>query len=137
MPTDVFTRVIVCLQIYTELRIDLVYQGKPYYAHYTDFRVDGEESNYRLHVKGYDGTAGDSFSIHDGAYFSTYDADHDSSRNNCAELDHGAWWYKDCYGCNLNGEWAAKDKTGVIWKGLSENESVSLIEMKVRSRGSY
>ena len=38
-----------------------------------------------------------------GMQFSTFDADHDLSSDNCAIAYHGAWWYNSCHASNLNG----------------------------------
>lgn len=64
------------------LRIEMEdWAGKKYYAVYNHFRVDGLKHNYRLHVSGYHGNAGDSMTSlwenHDGMPFSTKDKDND------------------------------------------------------------
>ncbi|XP_060570772.1 ficolin-2-like [Ruditapes philippinarum] len=41
-----------------------------------------------------------------GQDFSTYDHDVDAWYNaGCALVNHGAWWYSQCYAANLNGEY--------------------------------
>lgn len=82
----------VCVNLYvyvcflcvedTMLRIEMEdWSGKKYYAVYNYFRVDGLKHNYRLHVSGYHGNAGDSMTSlwenHDGMPFSTKDKDND------------------------------------------------------------
>ncbi|CAG5116206.1 unnamed protein product [Candidula unifasciata] len=119
-------------QGYTELRFDLQYQGKPYFAHYSNVKVASEVFSYYLEVSGYSGTSGDSFSLHNGQAFSTFDRDHDTSAVNCAERSHGAWWYKSCYGSNLNGLWAEDSEQGIIWEAMSSYVSLDSAEMKVR-----
>ena len=54
------------------------------YAEYRTFHIDGESDHYRLHVSPYSGTAGDSFSYHNGMQFSTKDGDHDVYIGYCA-----------------------------------------------------
>lgn len=45
---------------------------------------------------------------HNGAEFSTYDRDQDTdSAVNCPEEYHGAFWYKDCYKFNPNGNYGS------------------------------
>ncbi|XP_060561066.1 protein scabrous-like [Ruditapes philippinarum] len=74
------------------------------YAQYDTFRVDDEDSNFRLHVNGFSGNCGDSLRYHDGNMFSTKDRDNDESADeNCAHIFEGAWWYKYCHKSNLNG----------------------------------
>ena len=78
-----------------------------YYAEYSEFNVSGESRNYELHVSGYSGNVGDSFSWHSGAMFTTYDRDNDpftssSYNNNCAVWLGGGFWYKNCAYCLVN-----------------------------------
>ena len=59
-------------------------------AMYDNFQVKSEEEGYELVVNGYQGSAGDSFSIHNGMKFSTFDVDNDDApvefwKGNCAE----------------------------------------------------
>lgn len=44
------------------------------------------------------------FSYHNGAPFSTVDADHDETTTNCA-ADYGSapWWYRNCWSGSING----------------------------------
>ena len=88
------------------IRFDLEdFSGKQVYAEYNLFYFDGEKDNYRLHVKSYSGTAGDSFTGHNGMQFSTKDRDHDKATGNCATSFSGAWWYNKCHLSNLNGRY--------------------------------
>ena len=52
------------------------------------------QENYILRVAGYQGgLGGDSFSYHDGKYFSTKDRDVDQVADiHCARRFKGAWW---------------------------------------------
>ena len=44
--------------------------------------------------------------------FSTYDQDNDNNANmNCAQMYGGGWWYNDCSGTSLNGDFP----TTMIW----------------------
>ena len=115
------------------IRFDLEdFNGKKVYAEYKLFYIDGERDNYRLHVKSYSGTAGDSFTGHNGMQFSTRDRN-----GGCANNHHGAWWYIGCHLSNLNGRYLNGPHTsyadGVNWyhfKGY--HYSVKKTEMKVR-----
>ena len=55
-----------------------------------------------------------------GMRFTTLDADHDSSSNNCAVSYHGSWWYKNCYDANLNGQYH-NSYSITSWKGIVWN----------------
>ncbi|CAG5123958.1 unnamed protein product, partial [Candidula unifasciata] len=119
---------------YTELRIDLVYQGKSYYAIY-QVSIGDESSNYRLTLSGYSGDAGDSFSYNSGSDFSTPDRDNDKdARRNCAEISGGGgWWYNACTQANLNGKHGVKGSQGMIWEALNPDQPVTSYEMKLRN----
>ena len=117
------------------IRFDLEdFSGKKVYAEYKLFYIDGERSDYRLHVKSYSGTAGDSFTHHDGMPFSTKDR---GRSRNCATTYTGAWWYRGCHRSNLNGKYLkgkhSSYANGINWyhfKGY--HYSLKKTEMKVR-----
>ena len=60
-------------------------------------RVEGEDQEYKLHIGGYTGTAGDSMTgrhPNNGMRFSTRDRDNDGlSSVNCAQSYSGGWWF--------------------------------------------
>ncbi|XP_061186902.1 ficolin-1-like [Saccostrea echinata] len=107
---------------FTVLRIELEMGKESAYAEYSSFYVAGEEDNYRIHVSGYSGTAGDGISCH-GQYcsnnvqFSTHDNDNDkNSDENSAQLFKGAWWYNRGHRSNLNGEYGNDNfAKGINW----------------------
>jgi len=72
-----------------------------YYAEYSAFVVQGEQTNYTLHASGYSGNAGkDSFS---GMMFCTHDRDNDLySSVNCAAITGGGFWHKTCGWSEVN-----------------------------------
>lgn len=89
------------------MRIDVIaqYGGRRYWAEYRTFRVDDEATGYRLHVGGYSGTAGDSFTMSyeslNGTKFSSRDRDNDMDVfRHCAALDNegagSGFWYHSC-----------------------------------------
>jgi len=92
-----------------KLRFDLQFLNLSWsFAEYSSFVVLRETHNYRLHVSGYSGNAGDALSYQNGMMFTTYDRDNDpwtDSRynNNCAVHRGGGFWYKDCGWCKVNG----------------------------------
>ncbi|XP_065056473.1 uncharacterized protein LOC135684750 [Rhopilema esculentum] len=122
------------------IRFDLEdVDGKRVFAEYSTFYIDGQEKQYTLHVSSYSGTAGDSFSGHNGQRFSTKDKDNDIWGKNCATEFHGAWWYGQCHSSNLNGKYLNgphnSHANGVNWYAFKgHNNSLKRTIMKVRPR---
>ncbi|NWW50121.1 TENA protein, partial [Pedionomus torquatus] len=117
-----------------ELRVDLRDKGETAYAVYDRFSVGDAKSRYRLRVDGYDGTAGDSMTYHNGRSFSTFDKDNDSAITNCALSYKGAFWYKNCHRVNLMGRYGDNSHSqGVNWFHWKGHEySIQFAEMKLR-----
>jgi ficolin len=90
------------------------------YANYQQFKIDDESSNFLLHVSGFSGDCGDSFSFQNGEMFTTKDRDNDQWDGNCAQTYEGAWWYKMCHYSNLNGRYLFGNHSsyanGVNWR---------------------
>jgi len=85
-------------------------------------------------------------SYHLGMYFSTKDRDNDASgKRDCADLERGGWWYKDCSKVNLNGLYLYGDAshlpghfkwqgiTWYTWKGYEY--SFAAVKMMIREYG--
>ena len=74
-----------------------------------------------------------------GQQFSTYDNSHDhSSGQNCATAGHGAWWYNDCKGSDLNGQYGDNQYAmGIFWWTWSTADTnwLSGADMKLRPCG--
>ncbi|XP_061186864.1 ficolin-1-like [Saccostrea echinata] len=107
---------------FTVLRVELKYGAESVYAEYSCFYIAGEDDNYRIHVSGYSGTAGDGISCttdhcNNDAQFSTFDNDNDSEGSaNHAQRWLGAWWYHDGHRSNLNGEYGNNNHgKGISW----------------------
>lgn len=124
-----------------ELRVDLRNQhDQPFYAVYNSFRVGDESMNYRLVLGShYTGDAGNSLVHQNMAFFTTYDADHDSSSGeNCASNNQhgGGWWYTQCDSCNLNaryGVFSDYNPGGIDWDNLPGGKlGLTRTEMKIR-----
>lgn len=118
------------------MRVDLRAGSEAVFAQYDFFRVDSAAENYRLHLEGYHGTAGDSMSYHSGSVFSTRDRDPNNLLIPCAVSYRGAWWYRNCHYANLNGLYGSTvDHQGVSWYHWKGFEfSVPFTEMKLRPR---
>ena len=89
-----------------ELRLDLEDgEGNKVTRTYQEFRVEGPENKYRLHVRRGDTPAGstDLMAYHNNMYFSTKDRDNDKSSSHCAHVYKGGWWYNACHSTNPNG----------------------------------
>ncbi|XP_067848269.1 fibrinogen-like protein 1-like protein [Heptranchias perlo] len=87
--------------------------GEMKWAEYDPFRIDDEESKYKIRLGLYQGTAADALTqdteayVHDNQKFTTKDSDNDNYFRNCAKLElngvpGGGWWYNACAGANLN-----------------------------------
>ncbi|XP_028411123.1 fibrinogen C domain-containing protein 1-A-like [Dendronephthya gigantea] len=123
-----------------ELRIDMEdTSATTSYAHYDSFNVSSENTKYKLNVGGYNGTAGDSLSYHNGMAFTTKDSDNEVMGYNCAGRYKGAWWYRTCHESNLNGFYYyghhALHADGVNWKAWKGYYySLKSTSMKIRPR---
>ncbi|TNN56155.1 Angiopoietin-2 [Liparis tanakae] len=74
-----------------QLRIQLSdWEGNSEFSQYDQFSLQGEAQNYRIHLKGFSGTAGKISSIgQPGSDFSTKDADNDKCVCKCSQLTTG------------------------------------------------
>ena len=115
-----------------ELEINLRYKEKTGCAHYADFSVGDEGTNYILSIGSFYGSAGDSLSYHNGRQFSTVDRGNDASNANCVVNHGGGWCFGGCDHSNLNGNWGLKEDFGVEWAKFAGADSVSYSEMKIR-----
>ncbi|XP_066304201.1 uncharacterized protein [Branchiostoma lanceolatum] len=74
---------------------------------YDEFKVAGEDDNYRLTLSGFTGRADSCMeragSDLNGMAFSTIDRDNDRAGYSCAERLKGGWWYNSCSLLMLNG----------------------------------
>ena len=118
-----------------ELRIDMQTTSAAKHTWtYQEFRVDGPEDNYRLHISQGEGTTGsfDAMAYQNNWPFSTRDRDNDGRSGNCAVSYPGGWWYNNCFHTNLN----AVHGTYFLWWITSSASSyrLSSVEMKVRAK---
>ena len=91
-----------------ELRFDLEDEsGIKVTRTYQEFRMEGPENKYRLHIGGGDTPAGarDFMAHNNNRYFSTKDRDNDEvgGGGNCAREWKGGWWWSSCGYTNPNG----------------------------------
>ena len=123
------------------MQVDLThFNGATAYAQYTTFSIGDNSTEYTLNIGGnYTGTAGDTISMtyNNGMKFTTYDNDNDQWPQNCAHSSncYGAWWYKDCTYCNLNGYYytsAIFNSKSIFWYSWAGVESLKAAEMKVK-----
>ena len=135
----------------TELRIDMAdFRGEKKYAYYNFFMVGNADSNYKLQVAGYSGTAGDSLRVGkgdknvdlNGMPFSTHDIDNGQCSDDCAQLWKGGWWYKCCTYSQLNGIYHYVTSPefsyeSVYWASFDKSRldfTLKFAEMKLRAR---
>ncbi|XP_059139197.1 fibrinogen C domain-containing protein 1-like [Physella acuta] len=115
-----------------ELRVDMKFEGRDYYANYKSFKIDSEDNFYKLHVGDFSGNVGDDLSYQNGMNFSTTDS---SSATSCTMFYRGGWWYNYCHHTYLTGEWGSKSwAEGIHWDSLSTSDkNLDSAEMKIRS----
>jgi len=121
-----------------ELLVELeTFEGEKVFARYSSFKVDGPE--YRIHVSGYSGNAGDTMKIDDGMAFSTRDSDKDLWGQDCSSTrGHGGWWFNGCGLANLNGMNLGNSKSGyngILWYLYAkDNRSFKSTKMMLRKK---
>ena len=77
------------------------------------------------------------FLFNSGKWFSTKDQDNDLWSSSCAVSCKGAWWYRNCHGSNLNGQYLGGPHDtyadGINWKAFrGYHYSLKRSEMKLR-----
>lgn len=102
-------------------------------AEYSSFYIDSESANYKLHVSGYSGDAGDAFNV--GTFASRiinkmkfYTPDRN---NSCASSNDCGWWFNSCGTAILS--FAAQGSWGTLTiYGISPNYYVGHSRMMIR-----
>jgi len=122
-----------------DLRINMVEKdGTEKYAQYRNFKISDSSDYYRLTFEedSYSGDAGDSLSYHNGKPFSTYDADHDLSSDNCVTHwgSGGGNWMNKCYKQDLNGLYTLENAQSYADIFYWYDEKNSLISSKMMFR---
>ncbi|XP_056133606.1 angiopoietin-related protein 4-like [Lampris incognitus] len=108
------------------------------------FRLDGEERNYALHVEhsSSDALEGIMTPATSGIPFSTSDRDNDlSAEVQCAKLLSGGWWFSSCGEANLNGRYGRRPnlhkgqqsrRQGMFWTPANgQSNSLKITIMKI------
>ena len=98
--------------------------------------IESEVNNYRLHVTGYHGNAGDAFNDDhvvdwrsNGMSFSTPDVDNDQNpTGHCAKKC--GWWYRKCSSSKLNcvAIWYSNKPAGSWYKAIPVSASRMLLQ---------
>uniref|UniRef100_UPI003AAB58FC angiopoietin-2a isoform X4 n=1 Tax=Centroberyx gerrardi TaxID=166262 RepID=UPI003AAB58FC len=103
-----------------KLRIQLSdWEENSGFSQYEQFSLDSESQNYRIHLKGYSGTAGKISSLgQPGSDFSTKDADNDKCVCKCSQLTTGGWWFDACGPSNLNGMYYQQGQNANRFNGI-------------------
>ncbi|XP_067843023.1 fibrinogen-like protein 1-like protein [Heptranchias perlo] len=94
------------------------------YAEYDIFRIGNENTNYRLHLGQYKGSAGNAMSIIpnmvDNLSFSSRDRDTDADQaHNCAQKYGGGWWFNSC--SDPNPYAMLTQKENIHWEPFCKN----------------
>ena len=122
-----------------ELRFDLKDErgGNKVTRTYQEFRVEGPENKYRLHIGGGDTPAGatDFMSQSNNMYFSSKDRNNAANGRNCTASYKGGWWWNNCGYTNPNGPHSAN----TVYLRISARARLSWTyypnyEMKIRSK---
>ncbi|KAK2139921.1 hypothetical protein LSH36_1558g00003, partial [Paralvinella palmiformis] len=114
------------------LRFDLVtYDHKWAHAEYSTFWIGSESDNYRLHVSGYSGNAGNallatSYNNENGQTFKTTDR---NKRTGCC---CGGWWDAGCGLVRLTGRYELYEVSfhSVVWYPFSKR--LAYADMKIQ-----
>ena len=90
------------------VEVEITSTGEWLWAEYDSMAVESETENFRLHVTGYHGNAGDAFNDDhnekwqsNGMEFSTPDGDNDLFPTTHCASDSG-WWFRKCSSSALN-----------------------------------
>ncbi|XP_006004803.1 angiopoietin-2a [Latimeria chalumnae] len=95
------------------------WEGNDAYSQYGQFYLGSEGQKYRIHLKGYSGTAGKISSLSQpGNEFSTKDADNDKCICKCSQMATGGWWFDACGPSNLNGIYYTLGKNTNKFNGI-------------------
>uniref|UniRef100_A0A1I8I341 Fibrinogen C-terminal domain-containing protein n=1 Tax=Macrostomum lignano TaxID=282301 RepID=A0A1I8I341_9PLAT len=89
-----------------QLRIRMrLWNDMEYWANYSSFSVDSEDSKFQVSISGFSGSSGlgDCMAICNGMKFSTFDSDNDINPGSCSASYKGGWWYGTCHCTNPNG----------------------------------
>ncbi|GFU91283.1 techylectin-5A [Trichonephila clavipes] len=78
-------------------------EGKSAFAIYDTFYIDNEDTKYKLHIKEYNGNAGNSIGNHDGWLFYTKDQPNRPEGVKDGITHTGGWWFNVFPSSNLNG----------------------------------
>ena len=93
-------------------------------AEYSSFLVGDASTSYTMNAAGISGDAGDGLLNSNGYGFSTSDADHDASVDNCALSFESGWWFNHCHEGLLTGVYSDIEATewgiGITWEGFGD-----------------
>ena len=72
--------------------------------------------------------------MHNGQMFSTKERDNDTWNKNCAESYKGGWWYKSCYGANINALYLSNKsrEDSMNWYTWKKFQSMKTTSMMIR-----
>ena len=114
-----------------QLHIDLTFtNGTKSYLSYNSFSVGPANSQYQLSISGFTGITTDPFDNGhslNGMKFTTKDRGNDKSGGNCALINAGGWWYKNCSWILVNHQY----KSIKIYLN-GKYDPLSFIEMKIK-----
>ena len=73
---------------------------------------------------------------HNGQMFTTKERDNDKWGKNCAEVYKGGWWYRSCYGVNINALYLGNKSgnTSMNWPAWKNYQSMKTTSMMIRRK---
>ena len=73
---------------------------------------------------------------HNGQLFTTKERDNDKWSKNCAEAYKSGWWYKSCYGVNINALYLGNKSsdTSMNWYIWKKYQSMKRASMMIRRK---
>ncbi|KAH9489630.1 hypothetical protein Btru_037335 [Bulinus truncatus] len=102
---------------------------------YSEFYIDSEADNYRLHLNKFKGNVYDFFIRHNDTMFSTPDRDNDFLPNHfCAGPNayNTGWWFRNGHYVSLNGHFRKAGTFGasVIWESITTDYIIRCLQLK-------
>lgn len=112
-----------------QLRFDL--NGGKYWAQFDNFRVDGPETNYALHISGFSGNLFNSFKHHNGLPFLT--EDHNTGSTTCPNTTKVGWWYMPFqYRCWMFNPFAPTIEWSYYNDGLWKEFALAELKLRIK-----
>ncbi len=102
---------------------------------YGEFRVDGPETSYTLHVSDQQHEGFDYLGYyHNGMKFTTNDRKNDNYGTNCAVAVKGGWWFNACYNIALTNGY---ERDNLFQRNTRVYNRFEYSELRVRAKSCF